>query len=281
MCGVRDYYEVLGVRRKATEREIKQAFRRLAREFHPDVTGDDPVATERFKEITEAYECLSDAQKRRRYDLFGAPGDDGGSLFDGFADVSGAVDAIRDLFRRGEEDPVPGEDLEIDVDVPFRTAFEGGKVPLVLTPRGGKAQTLTITVPPGVDNGSRLRLREKGMAGKKGGPPGDLFVRVEVEDDPRFFRDKKDLYVEVKVPLKDALVGGRVEVPLPDGSLTMTVPPGTQGGQVFRLAEKGFVVLGKKERGDLFVTVQLRVPKKVGAKAHALIQQLDELLGGF
>lgn len=337
----RDYYEVLGVARGAAEKDIKAAYRRLARKYHPDVTGEDPKATERFKEISEAYECLSDPAKRRAYDLFGHPRIDSGG-FDGFKDgFTNVADLFNDLFNRKDPSkPEPGVDVEVELPVSFREAFEGTKKPVEAEllrpcadcegrgfPEGAKEgpcadcggegkvrmpgpipfrracgtcggsglvperrckkcggsgtrrvkERLMVTVPAGVDTGSRLRLKGRGAVGRNGGPAGDLYVRVAVEPDPRFERDGDDLHTQVRVGLKEALMGGNVEVPLPTGTARMTLPAGTQGGQVFRLRDKGFPKLGGKGGlGDAFVTVQLRIPKTLDDDARRLLDELSE-----
>jgi molecular chaperone DnaJ len=340
----RDYYKVLGVPRKATQREIKAAYRRLARKYHPDVTGEDDHATERFKEITEAYETLSDPKRRRAYDLFGTAKDDTGP-FDGFADgVSGFADLFGDFFRGGDPTkPAPGVDVEVDLEVTFQEAFDGaqkvveaellrpcsecegrgapkdvkpgpcdecdgtGKVgaagPLPFKracprcdgrgrvyPKKCKAcrgkgsrqekERLKVTVPPGVDDGSRLRLKKRGAAGHNGGPPGDLYVRVSVADDERFERDGEDVHTQVRVPVSVALLGGHAEVDTPTGRARLTVPAGTQGGQVFRLRDKGFAALGGKRRGDLYVTVQLSVPRLDDSQRRQ-VEELRDVVSDF
>ena len=204
----RDYYRILGVERGATDGDIKRAYRKLAREFHPDVTGDDPKATERFKQVTVAYETLSDPQRRRSYDMFGTK----------------------------DQPPPSGPGFSLDVD------------------------TLKIVVPAGVDSGTRLRVKGKGDKGKDGGPDGDLYVVIEVVDDPRFMRDGLDIHVDVKTPLATVLLGGVVEVPLPDGSARLTIVAATQGGQIFRLRGKGFVKASGSIRGDLLATIRVVIP---------------------
>lgn len=341
----RDYYQVLGVPRKASQREIKAAYRRLARKYHPDVTGEDARSTERFKEITEAYEVLSDQKRRRAYDLFGHPKDTSGP-FDGFAEgVSGFAEMWSDMFSRQDPNkPAPGVDVELDIEVSFQEAFDGahkvieaellrpcpdcegrgappdvksgpcdqcdgtgkvaakGPLPFKRTcekcdgrgevfarkckPCRGDGrrkikERLKVTVPPGVDTGSRLRLKGRGAAGNAGGPAGDLYVKVTVLDDDRFERDGMDVLTQVRVPVSVALLGGTAEVETPAGTARMNVPPGTQGGQVFRLREKGFSALGGKRRGDLLVTVQLSVPKDLDPQAEALVEDLRENLAGF
>lgn len=334
--------------RRAGEREIKAAYRRLARQYHPDVTGDDRTATERFKEITEAYECLSDPRRRRTYDLFGHPQGGGGSgPFEGFGKgIKDFADLFQESFRqRDATKPHPGVDVEVDLDVTLQEAFEGAQKTVEAelyrpctdcggegAPKGTRRQTcpdckgtgkagtkgplpfrrscvgcvgkgtiptdrcrackgrgartlkerLKVTVPAGVDTGARLRLKGRGSAGENGGPSGDLYVRIRVVEHPRFERRGDDLWTEVRIPVSEAILGGNVEVELPvGGTARMSVPPGTQGGQVFRLREKGFPSLGKGSHGDLLVTVQLKVPTEIDPKAREMLDRLKGQLSGF
>jgi molecular chaperone DnaJ len=342
----RDYYRTLGVSKGATDAEIKRAYRRLARKLHPDVTGDDPKSTERFKEITEAYDVLSDGKRRRTYDLFGAQGvSSGGGRGTRQTDppFSDIADLFANVMSRGKKrsGPEPGVDVEHKVRVTLAEALRGvertidlellrpcpdcggkgwpsdkppetcpdcngtgqksgGVLPLGRTcsrcEGTGKVRRYTckacagegardvkdrlkVTIPAGVDDGTRLRMKGRGSAGRDAGPPGDLYVIVEVADDARFEREGTDLLTEVKVGLKDALLGAVIEVPLPDGAAKMSLPAGTQGGQTFRLKGKGFPKLAGTAavpaRGDVLVTVQLRVPKGLDAESRALLEQLS------
>lgn len=333
----KDHYQVLGIDRGASPDEIKRAYRKLARRYHPDVTGDDPRATERFKELTDAYEVLSDPKRRRTYDFFGDEHHPGfGNPFSTFKN------AVGDIFKRPDREPTPGVDLEVPLVVRFQEAFEGAKKTIEVKidrpcgdcegaghPKGaapkacpdcdgsGKVKTafgisrsctrcdgtgstvterckkcggkgvrkieekLLVTVPAGVDDGARLRLKGRGPAGLYGGPPGDLYARVDVDEDHRFVRVDDDIRTRVRVGLKQALLGDSISVPLPVGSATMKIPAGTQGGQVFRLRGKGFPSLSGDSRGDLLVTVQLRVPKDLDENAQKLVQELDETVDGL
>lgn len=335
----RDYYEVLGIDRRASDKEVKAAYRKLARQFHPDVTGEDLRATERFKEVSEAYECLSDPKRRRAYDLFGHPQGEGGvsDIKEGLQQV---VETLGEFFqRRSPRQPEPGTDAEVSLRVTFQQAFEGtreeveaellrpcldcsgsglepnevekpctdchgsgrsriaGALPLKKscptclgtghadTQRcrkcGGRShrvrkERLMVTVPPGVADNARLRLKERGGAGAYGGSPGDLYVRLQVTPDERFHREGDDLHTQVRIGLQEAILGGRVAVPLPVGAARMAIPPGTQGGQVFRLKDKGFPHVGRDGKGDLYVSVQLRIPKTLDDESRALLQALSE-----
>jgi curved DNA-binding protein len=277
----RDYYRILGVDKGATEGDIKRAYRKLARELHPDVTGDDGRATERFKQVTEAYEILSDPQRRRSYDMFGtrdAPPPAG----PGFPNLD--IDSVLDqLFPNRKKKPRPeaGVDVEDTVRVSFREAFSGCDKSVGSSPK----QQLKVTVPAGVESGTRLRLKGQGAKGQAGGPDGDRYVLVHVDDDPLFRRDGLDVCVDVVVPLSAVLLGGAVDIPLPDvakNSARMTIPAGTQGGQVFRLRGRGFArVVGATPgatRGDLLATLQVKIPA-VGAGERSAVEDMLKRLG--
>lgn len=259
----RDFYRVLGVEKNASDGDIKRAYRKLARELHPDVTGDDPRATERFKEVTVAYETLSDPQRRRSYDLFGTkdappPGGPGLNL-----DLDSLLDQVFPG-RKKKPKPEPGTDLEKALTVSFVDAYSGCTKAL---------DRLQVVIPAGIADGTRLRLKGRGGRGFDGGPDGDLYVVVHVSPDPRFRRDGDDVLVDVAVPLRAALLGGQVELPLPDGSARLTIPATTQGGRVFRLRGKGFA-RKNGQRGDLLATVRIQVP----AVPDALRDDVDALL---
>lgn len=333
----RDYYQILGVRRGATDKEIKSAYRRLARQYHPDVNKDNPLAAERFKELSEAYSVLSDKKKRRSYDLFGnrAPGGAPGDPFAGFSDL-GSI--FSDFFkgRNASAGPEPGIDIEKTLRLTLTDAVHGtqstvsikvpracdgcngqgtyngkapakcpecdgqgvrrarGPVPFARTcPRcnglgrdlgvrckicGGEGirdqeEKLKVTIPAGVTSGSRVRIKGKGAAGKQGGTPGDLYIVVEVREDPKFRREEDDLHTEIRIPFHQAIVGAKVEVPTTDSTVSMVIPAGTQGGQKFRLRGKGAPRLKGSGRGDLLVEVQLDIPTQIDERSRTLLDQ--------
>jgi curved DNA-binding protein len=254
---------VLGVARSASEGDIKRAYRKLAREFHPDVTGDDPRATERFKEISVAYETLSDPQRRRNYDLFGsrdAPPPSGPGIH---LDLDSLLDQVFPS-RKKKRRPEPGIDLEKSITVPFVDAFSGCTVAV---------DALSVVVPAGVVDGTRLRVKGHGGRGLDGGPDGDLYVVVRIAADPRFRREADDVLMTVSVPLRTSLLGGYVELTLPDGSARLRIPPTTHGGRIFRLRNKGWR-RKNGERGDVLVTVHIEVP----TVPDALSTDVDALL---
>ena len=305
----KDYYRILGVDRNATEKEIKQAYRRLARKYHPDVNPGDKEAEERFKEINEAYEVLSDPEKRRKYDQLGAswqqwqrmggnprdfdwsqwfsrewPGGrvhveygDLGDLFgegifsDFFRAIFGDV-GTRPRARWWEARPryARGQDYEQPVEISLEEAFRGTKRVL-----GKDGRRLEVTIPPGVRTGSRVRIAGQGGPGIGGGRPGDLYLKVTVLPHPIFKRQGDDLHCEVPVDLYTAVLGGEVRVPTLEGDVMLKIPPGTQGGQTFRLRGKGMPNLrNPRQRGDLYVKVQVQVPQNLSQRERELFREL-------
>jgi curved DNA-binding protein len=313
---VRDYYQILGVDRDADEKEIKRAFRRLARKYHPDVNPGDGEAEERFKQINEAYEVLSDPEKRRKYDQFGAawkdwerrggqPGDfdwsqwatsapggervhfrygtaedlqdlfGGGSPFsDFFSQLFGGMgSAQRGGGRQVRTPPRRGQDLEQEVEITLDEAYHGATR---LLQKDGRR--LQVKIPPGSSTGTRIRMSGEGVPGAAGGESGDLYLRVRVLPDPRFEREGDDLRTEVPVDLYTAVLGGKVEVDTPSGPVVLTIPPGTQNGQSFRLRGKGMPCLRRKgEYGDLYAQVRVKLPTQLSERERDLFRQLQRL----
>lgn len=305
----RDYYKILGVERSASEKEIKQAYRRLARQYHPDVNKSSG-AEERFKEINEAYQVLSDSEKRQKYDQLGdswqswqrrgAPGGfdwsqwtttgrpgggrvrmeygDLGDLF-GQGGMGGFSDFFESIFG-GAAGPqatqrmrARGQDYEQPVQITLEEAFRGGTR---LLQRDG--QRLEMRIPPGVRTGSRVRMAGQGGPGVGGGPQGDLYLKVEVLPHSDYERKGDDLFREVDVDLYAAVLGGEVRVPTLDGEVMLTIPSGTSGGRVFRLRGKGMPKLrNPKDHGDLYVTVRIRVPQNLTDREKDLFSQLARL----
>jgi curved DNA-binding protein len=312
----KDYYQILGVPRDADDKQIKKAFRKLAREVHPDV-NPDPKAEGRFKEIAEAYEVLGDPAKREKYDRFGrewqqhqgagAPGgfdwgawqsapagqtryataQDLEELFGrgGMGGPGGFSDFFETLFggRPGGGRPATrspraaiGRDIEHPLQVTLAEACTG--TTRVLNKDGRR---LEVTIPPGVRTGAKVRVSGEGTPGPGGGRPGDLYLVVEVIDDPRFIRDGSDLRTEVEVPLVTLVLGGEVRVPTPVGEVRLTVPPETQNGRRFRLTGKGMPRLkSPAEHGDLYATVKAHLPTRLSDEERALFERLRELRPG-
>ncbi len=321
MMEYKDYYELLGVPRDAGEDDIRKAYRRLARKYHPDVNPDDKDAANRFKDINEAYQVLSDKEKRQKYDQLGssyeqwqqtggAPGgfdwsqwyggqpagqpgggrrvyttddfgaeDMGGFGFsDFFESLFGSPGGTTTGTRRRTftQAPRKGQDVEHEVPISLAEAFHGGKRLIDIDGR-----RLEATIPPGVKTGSRVRLRGQGGPGMGGGPAGDLFLRIRVLDNPQFERQEDDLRVDVPVPLYTSVLGGKVKVPSLNGDLNLTVPAETQNGRAFRLRGQGMPKLrDPKERGDLYVRAQVRLPEGLSDEEKDLFRRLEELRAG-
>ncbi len=351
----RDYYEVLGVSRDASVDEIKKAYRKLARQYHPDANPDDPDAEEKFKEISEAYVVLCDPEKRANYDRFGHAGADGQGFggfngFGGFGDFGGIEDILEMFFSGGgrrRTGPERGADIRIDMEITLKEAAFGlereikvprtetcstcggsgaaagsnpktcttcngaGQVQFVQsTPFGRivqsrtcdqcrgsgrviekpcptcraagqtrKTRNIKVKVPPGVDNGSRLRLAGEGEAGTRGGPPGDLYVYIHVKPHRIFKRNGNDLICEVPISFVQAALGDELEVPTLEGKATIKIPEGTQTGTVFRMRGKGVPRVDGFGRGDQHVRVKVVTPTKLSDKQKELLKDFFHISG--
>jgi len=309
-----DYYKILGVSRSASEDQIKSAYRRLARKYHPDV-NKAPDAAERFKEATEAYEVLTDPQKRKVYDQFGKeglsgaggggqrvyswgprPGAGTGAGRVGFEDFFGrgggpdfmrmSLDEIlsalgggaRRWRPRGRARPQRGGDREYPITLDFLQAVRGATVTLRLQrnePSGRqRTETLNVKIPPGVREGSRIRVRGKGDQAPGGS--GDLYIVAHVREHPYFRRVGDDIYVDLPIGLSEAALGAKVDVPTTDGMMTVTVPPGSRSGRRLRVRGKGVAGPGGRSRGDQYVVLQIVPPEKVSQKGRQLLEQFAE-----
>ena len=310
----RDYYETLGVSKTASEDEIRSAFRKLARKYHPDVAKDKKTAEEKFKQINEAYEVLSDPEKRRKYDQLGEhwnqpggfqpppqwgggqPGDfrwgggqDGGVEFEfggtGFSDFFEAFfgggrgrSAFGGFGQRGAV-AERGHDVEADIMVTLEEALHGSTRQVSLRRAGSKkTETYQVKIPRGVREGQRIRLAGQGEAGERGGKSGDLFLRVRLARHPDFSVEGSDLVHEVKIAPWQAVLGDQLIVPTLEGNARLKLPPGTQGGQRFRLRERGLPGVSG-QRGDLYVVVQIALPKKLTEREREIWEQLARLHG--
>jgi curved DNA-binding protein len=312
----RDYYETLGVAKTATEDEIRSAFRKLARKYHPDVAKDKKTAEEKFKQINEAYEVLSDPEKRRKYDQLGehwnqpggfqpppqwsggqpgggfhwGSGENGGVEFEfggtGFSDFFEAFfgggrgrSAFGGFGQRGAA-MERGSDVEADIMVTLEEALHGSTRQVSLRRAGSKkTETYQVKIPRGVHEGQRIRLAGQGEAGERGGKSGDLFLRVRLARHPDFSVEGSDLLHEVKIAPWQAVLGDKLMVPTLEGNARLKLPPGTQGGQRFRLRERGLPGVSG-QRGDLYVVVQIALPKKLTEREREIWEQLARLHGG-
>ncbi len=291
----KDYYQILGVEKTATEEEIKKAYRELAKKYHPDFNKGDPRAEERFKEINEAYQVLSDPQARQKYDqigtayagwsgegtgpfdwndFFGVAGSGVNVHVDG-ADFSDFSDFFRTIFgnmggsaqQRTRAYRVPRAVTQ-DVTITLEEAYHGTER---LINNGVKQKR--VRIPPGVDTGQRVRVPEMAPPGPDN-MVGDLYLRIHVLPDPRFERQGDDLYTEVTIDAFTAMLGGSVSVPTLGGKdIKLRIPPGTQPGQVFRLSGYGMPKVKRRGKGDLHVRVNVEVPRNLTAQQRALLQQ--------
>lgn len=361
MAAKRDYYEVLGVSRAVTKEELKKQYRSLARQYHPDVNGE-PDAGERFKEISEAYEVLSDDDKRAAYDRFGHAGVGNGG-FGGFDQgFGGFADIFEEFFgsfggasgtRRRRRGPRRGADLRYDLTITFEEAIFGaernieyrraetcpvcagsgaepGSRPITCTTCNGSGEvrrvqqsilgqfvnvttchtcngtgelipnvcrecngrkqvdrtvTKSVKVPPGVDNDTQIRLTGEGAAGLDGGPPGNLFVVLNVAPHEYFQRRGDDIVLDLQINVSQAALGDEITVPTVDGDTKLTLPPGTQSGRVFRMRGLGVPKLDRSGRGanmgrgDQVVIINVAIPKNLSAEQRELFQQLSRTLG--
>ena len=360
----KDYYQILGVSRGAAPADIKKAYRKLARKYHPDLNPGDKSAEARFKEIQEAYAVLSDPNKRAQYDQFGfaggappgaGPGGPSSAGFEGFDFSDYGSSSFRDFFEnlfggagvrasgRPSIAPERGEDLNYSMKIGFEDAIRGlqtrirlnrlatcercggsgqvsgsgsrecptchgtgrstlqrgfmkfsgvcqtcggsGKAPGERCPacRGEglveKADQISVRIPAGVDTGSRVRIPGRGNAGRDGGPPGDLYISIEVAPHPRFRREGSSIYVKVPITVPEATLGAKIEVPTFWGKTTIRVPPGTKSGQKFRIRGEGAPVPGTKARGDEFAEVTIVPPSSEDQRVRDLMKELERLSG--
>jgi len=287
----KDYYKILGVARGASDEEIKKAYRKLARKYHPDVSKE-ANAKERFQEVAEAYETLRDKEKRAAYDSLGSfrPGQDfrpPPDWFDRFG--AGRAEDLRDvdlsdlfesmgIFGRaagrrggfGRSIPIPGEDYEITVRIGLEEAFRGTERAFQLDGRELRAR-----IPRGATDGQRLRLRGKGGPGANGGPPGDLYLQIALEPHPLYRASGHDLEIELPLAPWEAALGAQVDVPTLEGRVSMKVPPGSKGGQKLRLAGKGLPRPGGGA-GDLYAVLNIVVPATLTEREKKLFEELRE-----
>ncbi|MFW6237685.1 MAG: molecular chaperone DnaJ [Halanaerobiales bacterium] len=356
----KDYYEILGVDRDADQKKIKKAYRKLAKKYHPDMNKDNPEAAEKFKEISEAYEILSDPDKRKRYDQYGHSGiNEDDFNFEDFARQGfGGFDDIFDMFfgdgmgtrrqssRRGRRQQ-KGNDLQYRLEIDFEEAAFGAEKEITIprtescdncngsgarpgsgtrtcpkcdgqgkirisqrTPFGQFAQTrtcdrcdgrgeiikdpcpecggsgtqrrhrnLTVNIPAGVDNGTRLRMSGEGEAGERGAPSGDLYIQINVNDHEIFERKGDDIYCEVPISFVQAILGAKIEVPTLEGKVKFDIPEGTQPGTTFRLKNKGVEHLNGYGRGDEYIKVKVVIPENLDSEQKELLRKFAEISG--
>lgn len=318
-----DYYDILGVSRNASDEEIKRAYRRLAKQYHPDRTKNDPAATAKFKEVSEAYEVLSDKQKRAQYDQFGKAGvghvedhngrkvytwgggsstidmDDLEDLFSAFGSAGprrraagGGPGDVASIFEqmfggRGNGprvDPAGwqtrtaprragGQNVERPVRLTFEQAIQGATVEIDRA-AGGRRETISVRIPPGVSDGQRIRLRGQGGPGRGGGPAGDLLIVCQVQPHRYFRRAGNDIVIDVPISIQEAVLGGTVDVPTLHGTMTMKVPPGVASGTRLRLKGKGVPAGDGRPLGDQYAVIQIVPPKNLTNEQKQAFERL-------
>lgn len=336
----KDYYKILGVSKDAKDDEIKKAFRKLARKYHPDLNPGSKTAEEQFKEVNEAYAVLSDPNKRAEYDRGETIDFSSFQNFKGF-DMSDFGNIFGDIFGNYSS-PTPeyerGEDISISIEIDIEEAFKGITKPISLRRANqcglcsgsgaekqepckvcggtGRSQvnrgffksiqscqlcsgtgrvitsvckycsgegrvysneSIKAKIPAGVDNGSVVKLKGLGNAGYRGGPAGDVLIKIIVKEHPYLKRDGNNLRVQVPITFGEAVLGAKIEVPTIEGTAMMKLPPGTQSGQKFKLSGKGFIDPKTKKRGDQYVEIKIVVPRDIPEKAKALINEVEAL----
>lgn len=307
-----DHYETLGVSRQATPDEIQKAYRQMARKHHPDLNPNDTKAKEKFQQVQAAFDVLNDPQKRELYDRYGnayetfGGGGGGGArpggpnpwagaggpgaggfevnlddLFGGGAGMGGGVGGggFADLFKTFKQKnkrsaPTKGHNIEHTLTVPFATAVLGGEAQISLQRVDGTTESLRVKIPAGIEPGKKIRLRGKGEESESGGAAGDLLIKVDVAPHPHFRRQGNRLDVRVPVTLAEAIGGGKIDLPTPNGTITLTVPSGTSSGSKLRVKGQG-VKHSNGEVGDLFAEVMVVVPKDISPDDR---EQLVEIL---
>lgn len=333
----RDYYEVLGINRNADTAEIKKAYRKLAKKYHPDTNSGDVSSEQRFKEVTEAYSVLNDPEKRKLYDRFGhaafeegfspnqgqgnvwwdnvewgntrqnkaGQGNTGQSSYGSFHFEGNSMDELfQDIFgdifdsqskeqregwsrrqsgywdsSRQQDYAMKGRDIEAEVSVSFDEAVFGCDKIITLQEPGeyGQSQSLKVHIPAGIDSGNSVRLRGKGMHGREGGAPGDLFLKVYVGKKAGFERKGNDIYTTISIPYTTAALGGEVRVPTLYGEVACKIREGTQSGSKIRLKGKGVVSMKNPSlHGDQYVSVQIQVPKYLNPEAKQKLREYHQ-----
>ena len=304
----KDYYKTLGLDKQATADDIKKAYRKLAKKYHPDKNPNDKVAEEKFKEVSEAYEVLKDPEKRKKYDTLGAnwkhyqhaggnpddwfrnfhQGRQGGSYqFSGsfndlFGNIGGFSDFFESFFGGGERHrgtdgfanvAQKGSDYEASLIISLEEAHKGVEKQFVVNGR-----TLRVKITPGIEEGKKLRLRNQGGEGRAGGEKGDLYLKIKIEKHPYFERKENDLYYDLNVDLYTAVLGGKKEVTTLDGKrINIIIPKETENGKILKVKGMGMNKPGRTDRGDLFVRINVNIPQNLTNEEIKLFEKLKSL----
>lgn len=305
----RDFYEILGVSRKASADELRKAYRKLVRQHHPDVNRNNPQAVEKFKEVQEAYDVLSDDAKRKDYDQFGHAGGQaeafrraqeaagrgggprthtwqsgpGGATVEDFDFGDMGQEGLGSIFEqffgmrgqnrrqpRGRAQPQKGADVEYPMSLTFEQAARGTSLSLQINRGGGRLESIDVKIPAGVKDGSRVRIKGKGE--QHGGEPGDLFIITTIQPHAYYRRDGLDILLDLPISLYESLNGAKVTVPTLEGPVTLTIPPGTNSHAKLRIKSRG--IQRGNEQGDQFVVIKIIVPKELDAEDQTMIDKL-------
>lgn len=289
----KDYYAILGVSRNADEKEIKQAYRKLAKKYHPDTNAGNKDAEQKFKEITEAYDVLGDPEKRKQYDQFGSAAFDGntGEYYREYHFENGDAEHIfEDLFGGafgggfhkgfswgfgGHEDE-KGRDIEADITISFEEAAFGCEKRIRLD--GNTAQSLAVKIPAGIDEGQKVRLKGNGYQGRGSGKAGDLYLRVHIAEKSGYERKGMDVYTTENIPYTTAVLGGEAIFHTLYGDVKCKIPAGTQSGSKIRLKQKGIVSMKNPSiHGDAYVIIQIQVPRNITPQEREKLKELEQL----
>jgi curved DNA-binding protein len=299
----KDYYETLGVPRNAAEKDIKAAYRKLARQYHPDANPGDKTAEEKFKQVQEAYEVLKDPDKRRRYDQLGANWKDGADFepppgFGGFAfdfgNIRGGSTAFSDFFETlfgqhfgtgaesgfgtgGFRRTMKGQDSEAEIELTIEEVFKGTSRNIHVQTPHARPKTLQVKIPAGVKQGSKVRVPGEGGPSPAGGPNGDLYLKVKIKPHPIFTIEGENVVSELQISPAHAIIGGEATVTTLDGAVKINVPPLSQNGRLLRLRERGLPRLKQSTRGDHLVRLKIVIPSSVTAEEKSLYEQLAAL----
>ncbi len=295
-----DYYKILNLQKSATDEEIKKAYRKLAMKYHPDHAAGDKASEEKFKQISEAYAVLSDKEKRQQYDTFGSAGFkqrytqedifkgfDMGDILREFGFGAGSFGGAGGRGRssqfsfggmpfgtQGGQAPTKGGDLIYELPLTLQEVASGA-TKTVSFQHGGQSENLTVKIPKGMLSGKKLRVSGKGQASPYGGPAGDLFIKAKIVDDPLYDHKEHDLFIRREILLSEALLGTQVDVPVLDGNtLSLKIPPGIKHKTRMRINGRGLPKMNSSENGDLYVIVEVNMPKKLTAKQKKLVEQL-------
>lgn len=310
-----DYYNILGVPRNASQADIQKAYRELARKHHPDMNPDDKTAKKKFQKVQAAFDVLNSPEKRKKYDRYGSafesmgesgpqgaspwsPGA-GGAGAAGFEDIdlsqifgrrfgeesAGGAGDLFGQFRRaagkfrrsggGGSAPKRGGDLTQELQIPFATAVTGGRVQVAVQRPGGRSETLEVKIPVGIEDGKKIRIRGHGQPAPRGGTPGDILLTIRILPHPYFHRRCNQLHVRVPVTLAEAAMGAKVDVPTPQGVVTLRVPPGASSGAKLRVKGHG-IVPRNGAAGDLLAEIQIVLPKQLTEADREAIREIDQ-----